>query len=109
MKEPFNRLMDNHIKIGIAILDKYANYAETEVIDDRAEYFPTVKVIIQGIVETVESKEEKDAIQSLLIDHVKQSYVALWLKNAIQDEEDPDIDYEEHRAIREFERLYFRK
>jgi hypothetical protein len=43
--------MDTHIKIGKAILDKYAKYAEIEVIDDRAEYFPTVKVIIEGIVE----------------------------------------------------------
>jgi hypothetical protein len=46
--------MDTHIKIGKSILDQYADYAETEVIDDRSEYFPTLKVIIEGIVEAVE-------------------------------------------------------
>jgi hypothetical protein len=55
--------MDTHIKIGKSILDQYADYAETEVIDDRSEYFPTVKVIIEGIVEAVESTIDKDAVR----------------------------------------------
>jgi hypothetical protein len=101
--------MDTHIEIGKSILDKYANYAETEVIDDRAEYFPTVKVIIEGIVEAVESKKEKDAIQSILIDHVKQKYVSLWLKHSAGHDEEPDIDYEAKRASEVFENLYLNK
>lgn len=99
--------MDTHIKIGKAILDKYANYAEIEVIDDRTEYFPTVKVIINGIVETLESNKEKENIQSIFVDYVKGKYISLWLKHAAEDEEDPDIDYEKERATEEFDRLYF--
>lgn len=99
--------MDTHIKIGKAILDQYSEYAEKEVIDDRAEYFPTVKVIIQGIVEAVESQKEKDAIRSNLIDHVKQKYVSLWLKHTTEDDEEPDIDYETKRANEVFDSLYY--
>jgi len=99
--------MDIHIKIGKAILDQYANYAEIEVIDDQAEYFPTVKVIIKGIVETLESKKEKETIQSILIDHVKQKYVSLWLEHASEGEEEPDIDYEKKSASIEFDRFYY--
>lgn len=99
--------MDTHIKIGKAILDKYAKYAETEVIDDRAEYFPTVKVIIEGIVETVESSKEKETVQSILIDHVKQDYVSLWLKHSAEDDEESDIDYETKRANEVFNNLYY--
>jgi hypothetical protein len=99
--------MDNHIKIGKSILDQYARYAEIEVIDDRAEYFPTVKVIIKGIVESLESRKEKETIQSTLIDYVKEKYVSLWLKHAAEDEEDPDIDHEKESAAEEFDRFYF--
>jgi len=99
--------MDTHIKIGKAILDKYSEYAETEFIDDEAEFFPTVRVIIEGIVGTVESSIEKEKTESVLIDHVKQHYVSLWIKHTTEDEENPDIDYEKSRAISEFERLYY--
>ncbi len=99
--------MDTHIKIGKAILDKYSEYAETEFIDDEAEFFPTVRVIIEGIVGTVESSIEKEKTESVLIDHVKQDYVSRWIKHTKEDEEDPDIDYEESRAISEFDRLYY--
>jgi hypothetical protein len=99
--------MDTHIEIGKAILDNYANYAEIEVIDDRDEYFPTVKVIIKGIVGTISSSKEKDSIQSILVDHVKQNYISLWIKHAKEDEENPDIEYERKMAIEEFDRLYF--
>jgi hypothetical protein len=101
--------MDTHIKIGISVLDNYSNYAETKFIDDESEYFPTLKVIIQGILETLESTEEKEEIESVLIDHVKQHYISLWIKHTSEDDEDPDIDYEKSRAIDEFERLYYNK
>ena len=101
--------MDTHIKIGKAILDQYAEYAETEVIDDRSEYFPTLKVIIEGIIEAVESTKDKDAVQSILVDHVKQKYVSLWLKHSAEDDEEPDIDYETKRANEVFNNLYFNK
>ena len=101
------RIMDIHIKIGKSILDQYSKYAETEVIDDEAEYFPTVKVIIEGIVGTLESTEEKEEVESVLIDQVKQSYISLWIKNATEDEDNPDINYEKSRASIEFNRLYY--
>ena len=99
--------MDVHIKIGKSILDQYSKYAETEFIDDEAEYFPTLKVIIEGIVKTVESSVEKEKIELVLIDHVKQHYVSSWIKHTTEDEENPDIDYEKSRAINKFERLYY--
>jgi len=101
--------MNAHIKIGKAILDKYAEYAETVFIDDEAEYFPTVRVIIEGLVGTTESSKDKEKIESVLIDRVQKDYISRWIKHTKEDEEDPDIDYEESRAKREFERLYFRK
>jgi hypothetical protein len=76
--------MDTHIKLGKSILDNYSNYADTEFIDDEAEYFPTLKVIIEGIAKTIDSPEEKEEIESVFIDHVKQHYVSLWIKHAGQ-------------------------
>ena len=102
-------MMDDYIKIGKSILDKYAEYAETETIDDGAEYFPTVKVIIEGIVDTIESANENEKVESILTDHVKQGYVALWIKHTKEDEEDPDIEYEESRARSAFDRFYYNK
>jgi len=99
--------MDTHIKLGKSILDNYSNYAETEFIDDEAEYFPTVRVIIEGIIKTIESSEEKEEIESVLMNHVKRHYVSLWIKHRTEDEENPDIDYEKGRAINEFDRLYY--
>jgi hypothetical protein len=109
MKEPVDRLMDNHIKIGIAILDKYAEYAETAFIDDEAEYFPTVRVILEGLVGTIESSKDKEKIESVLIGRVQQDYISRWIKHTKEDEEDPDIDYIKSRAIGEFEWLYYNK
>lgn len=99
--------MDVHIEIGKSILNNYSHYAETVIIDDEAEYYPTVKLIIEGIVETLRSSEEKEKLESILIDQVKQNYISSWIKHTVEDEEDPDIDYEKSRAISEFERLYF--
>ena len=101
------RRMETHVEIGKSILNKYSEYAEKEFIDDRAEYFPTVRVIIEGIIETLESQTEKEKIKSNLIDHVKNQYVSLWLKHAAEDEEDSDIEYETKRASKEFDRLYY--
>ena len=101
--------MDVHIKIGKSILDQYSKYAETEVIDDEGEYFPTVRVIIEGILETLDSTDEKEKIESVLADHVKKHYVSLWIKHTTEDEENPDIDYEKSRAIKTFERFYYNK
>jgi hypothetical protein len=57
----------------------------------------------------LESPKEKDAVQSILIDHVKQKYVSLWLKHSAEDDEEPDIDYETKRANEVFNNLYFNK
>ena len=94
--------METHVEIGKSILNKYSEYAEEEAIDDEAEYFPTVKVIIDGIVGTLESSTEMKKTESILIDRVKQHYVSLWLKHATEDEENLDIDYEKRRANSEF-------
>lgn len=86
--------MDTYTEIGKSILYKYSEYAKTKFIDDETEYFPTVKVIIEGIIGTLESPKEKEEIESVLIDHVKQHYISLWIKHTTEDEENPDIDYE---------------
>lgn len=101
--------MNDHIKIGKSILNNCSDYATTKFIDDETEYFPTVKMIIEGIVETLKSSEEKEEVESVLIDYLKQHYVSLWIRHTTEDEENPDIDYEKSRAINEFERLYFNK
>ncbi len=101
--------MDAQINIGKSILDQYSEHAKTELLDDEAEFFPTIKVIIQGIVRTLDPSEDIAKLESELIDHVKQHYVALWLEQATEDEEDPDIDYETKRATDDFDRFYFNK
>jgi hypothetical protein len=60
--------MTNHIQIGKSIVKNYSDYATTETIDDRAEYFPTLRVIIKGIIESDTDKKEQKEIEKVLIE-----------------------------------------
>jgi hypothetical protein len=49
--------LNTYIEIGKSIINKYANYAKKKIIDDEEEYFPTLRIIILGIVETSNQKK----------------------------------------------------
>jgi len=101
--------MEIHIKIGKIIIKKYSDYAEKNTLDDECEYFPTLTIIIDGVVESFDgSTQNKESIKKDLVDFAKQLYVDSWLQNAKEDQEEQDIE-ETNDAIKTFNKLYFKK
>ncbi|MFN3481194.1 MAG: hypothetical protein ACK415_12535 [Thermodesulfovibrionales bacterium] len=99
--------METHIKIGKRILKKYSEFADDNTLDDEEEYFPVLKIIIDGVLESYNgSAQDKEYIERELVNHVKQLYVDTWLKYAKEDEKDPDIEKETREAIKSFNKLY---
>jgi len=89
--------MNDYIKIGETILKKYFDHNCKNSLDD-AEYIPIVKVIIQGIEESMlsanEDKKEIRKVKNKLKDFNRKLYTDLWMKHAREDEDEDDIDEE---------------
>ena len=99
--------METYIKIGKSVLRKLSDYAQEITLDDENEYFPFLKIIIEGVANSYDgSKNDKDRINKSLIDFAKQLYIDTWLKYAIEDEDEPDIEMEKEDAIERFNELY---
>ncbi|MEK9179697.1 MAG: hypothetical protein AAB893_04490 [Patescibacteria group bacterium] len=102
--------METYLKIGKSILKKYSEFADKNTLDDEYEYFPALKIIIDGVVESYSgSTQNKEYIEKELVDCVKQLYVGTWLKYAKEDQKEPDIEKETNDAIERFNELYFIK
>ncbi len=98
--------MGKQIKIGKSIIKKFVDYYKAVELDDETEFFPILKVIISGIVDSLENKSEKMEIEKQLKEFAKQLYIDLWLTYAKEDKPDIDIEFEGKEAIKTFERLY---
>jgi hypothetical protein len=89
--------MNNYIKVGESILNKYFDHNCKNSLDD-AEYIPIVKIIIHGIEESMLTenidKKEIMKVKNKLKDFNRKLYTDLWLKNTRENEGD-DIDEEE--------------
>lgn len=99
--------METYTKIGKAILKKYSDFAHKNTLDDETEYFPVLKIIIEGVAISYDgSKHNKDYIKKDLADFAKQLYIDRWLEYANEDEDEPDIETETKDAIERFNDLY---
>ena len=101
--------MEEYIKIGKSVIQKYYDYSVKNMIDDATEYFPTLKTIINGIVESIPSANEKSKIKKYLRSFSKELYLDMWVKQAQEDEDFPDIEEERKIADKEFEKFFNRK
>jgi uridine kinase len=100
--------MKTHLKIGKAIINNFADYAEENFLDDETEYFPAVKIIIEGIVKSYDgSQKDKETLKKALTDPLKQRFIETWIKQAKEEESDPDIEMETGEAIEVFNERYF--
>ena len=103
--------MNSYFNIGEAILKKYFDHNCKNAIDD-TEYIPIVKVIIQGIEESMlssnEDKKEIREVKNKLKDFNRKLYTELWLKHARENEDEDDIDEEKelNSAIYCFDYIY---
>lgn len=102
--------METHLKIGKLILQKYSSFADKNRLDDESEYFPALKIVIEGVVESFDgTTQDKESIKKELVDRAKHLYIDSWLKYAKEDEDAPDIEEETIDAIERFNELYFGK
>jgi hypothetical protein len=96
--------LNTYIEIGKSIISKYAIYAKKKIIDDEEEYFPTLKIIILGIVEI---SNQKKSTEEELIQYSREQYISTWLEYAKQEEKNPDINKEIQDAEKRFDEIYF--
>lgn len=90
------------------MLQKYSDFADKNSLDDESEYFPILKIIIVGIVESYNgTTQNKEFLEKELVDYIKKLYVDRWLEYAKEDEIKPDIEDETNDAIERFNELYF--
>jgi len=103
--------MGDYENIGISILKSFYDYYCTQDLDD-ADYIPVVKVIINGIQESMLSlgvaDKEAESLNEKLIDFNRELYKDLWLKNAKRNEDPKDIelDGESESAAYYFDYIY---
>jgi hypothetical protein len=99
---------DNNIsvEIGKSIIAKYYDYYEDEGLDDEAEFFPVLKIVIRGTASCIKNDSQRQFIENELKEYSKQLYVDLWLLHAEEDEEEMDGEYERKAAMKEFESIY---
>lgn len=97
---------DTIVKLGRSIIDRAFRYYEIQHLDDETEFFPFLKVIILGILDSVEDEIQKKELKDNFKDYARELYVSLWLKHAEEDEEDINPSEEKKAAIKEFERIY---
>jgi len=103
--------MENYEKIGMSILKNFFDYYREERLDD-AEYVSVVKVIINGIQESMLSSNvaEKDikSLKMRLIGFNRELYKDLWLENAKKHENPAhiDLDDEAESAAYYFDYIY---
>lgn len=97
--------------IGMSVLSKFLDYYEEAELYD-LQYIPVVKVIVNGIRESMLSANlaEKDieALKERLIEWNRGIYKDLWLEHA-KEEEDParlDLEYEAEEAAYCFDYIY---
>ena len=103
--------MGNYENIGMTILRDFFDYYCEQRLDD-AEYVRVVKVIINGIQESMlslgVSDKETEFLNEKLIEFNREFYKDLWLKNAKKNE-DPkniDLDSESESAAYYFDYIY---
>ena len=102
--------METYIKIGTTILEKYIAHAHKNSLDDESEYFPVLKIIIRGVVESYNgSDNDRKIIGHTLVEFVKQDYINIWIKNAKKDEDNHDIKEETKDAQKQFKIFYNKK
>ena len=105
--------MGNYENIGMTILKSFFDYYCEQKLDD-AEYVRVVKVIIDGIQESMLSSDiaEKEVVslKTRLIGFNRKLYKDLWIKDA-KEHEDPeridlDLDSESESATYYFDYIY---
>jgi hypothetical protein len=103
--------MGNYENIGMTILKNFFDYYCEQRLDD-AEYIRVVKVIINGIQESMlslgVSDKEAESLNEKLTGFNRELYKDLWLKNAKKNEdpEDIDLDSESESAAYYFDYIY---
>jgi len=106
-----DKMGDNYENIGIAILKNFFNYYHEQRLDD-TEYIPVVKIIIDGIQESMLSSgiTEKDveSLKNRLIEFTRELYKELWLEHAKENEDNEvfDLDSESESAEYYFDYIY---
>ncbi len=103
--------MGDYESIGVSILKNFYDYYCAQKLD-AAEHIPVVKVIINGIQESMLSsnvaEKEVESLKNRLIGFNRELYKDLWLKNAKRNEDpkDIDLDSEAESAAYYFDYIY---
>lgn len=92
--------------IGKSIIKRFFDYYKDVGLDNEAEFFPILKIIILGVADSFKNGVQNIEVEKKLKEYSKQLYISLWLLHAEEDEEEIDVEYEREEAISKFEEIY---
>ena len=98
--------MNTYLKIGKAVLRTLFEYNESALMDDEAEFFPLLNTIINGVIAALHDPKEKENVKNCLTDFVRDEYIKIWIQNAKNDEDNPNINKESKEAAKYFDNSY---
>lgn len=104
--EPKMKNNKTAVLIGKSIIRRFFDYYENLGLDDETEFFPILKIIIWGVVDSFKNDSQRLSIEKELKEYSKELYISSWLLHAEEDEEEIDVEYERKAAIRQFENIY---
>jgi hypothetical protein len=94
------------IEISKSIIKRLFEYNETNHLDDEIEFFPFLKIIIGGTLDTCNTSEEQRDVEKQLTEYAIQCYVSSWISQAREDEEEIDEVHEKREALKNFKNIY---
>jgi len=101
--------MEKHLDIGKSIIRKFYKYTEENHLDDETQFFPSIKVIITGVIEAYNNKDKKEKIKNELEQYTKEQYIKIWIRQSKRNRESVDVEEVKKEAKSAFEKRYNKK
>lgn len=90
-----------------SIMDELFKFTETHTLDDRTEFFPLLRVVLTGAVNS--DPEHQKEIHETVIEYCRDKYVKLWMKQALENtspDEGLDLQGEINDASKHFRKMW---
>jgi len=69
----------------VNIFKNLFKYNQKIQMDDKTEFFPILKVLIESMIENIDNEKEKEMRKDRLIEYCKRNYINIWLEQAEED------------------------
>jgi hypothetical protein len=99
--------MDDIEAAAKTVLQKLAEYHKRASLDDSAEFFPILKTVIAGFVESRQGDPEaQNALKAKMVEFAREEYVKTWMEQVRKREPEAGMEAEAETANERFQWLY---